>query len=177
MALTQRKSWTTTLILLAATAILPLSAGCARRAADGDNVKVTTEPAGAENATPPERTAEAIVFLSNPDAAIKRAASENKVVMLDVYTDWCTWCKKLDEEVYARPAVARAVGKGFVPLKVNPEETAAAREFVDRYTVRGYPTILFLNGKGEEVHRVVGYVDEDQFLKELHAAREKSGQA
>ncbi|CUT04904.1 DUF255 domain-containing protein, partial [Candidatus Kryptobacter tengchongensis] len=36
---------------------------------------------------------------------LKLAKSENKKVLIDVYTDWCEWCKKMDEEVYTNSTV------------------------------------------------------------------------
>ncbi len=115
-----------------------------------------------------------IQFTSDFDAAIATAGQEDKIVMLDVYTDWCPPCKQLDEEVFSDQNVAAEVNKDFVALKVNPEKGRANREFVERYQVQGYPTILFLNGKGEEIHRMAGFKAAEGFLEELETARSKA---
>ena len=116
----------------------------------------------------------AVVFTENIKAAQAKATKENKIVMIDVYTEWCGWCKKLDADVYSRKDVADAVSKGFVALKVNPEKNAANKKFVDQFKVDGFPAIIFLNAKGKEIHRIRGYVPAPDFLKELKTAQSKA---
>jgi thiol:disulfide interchange protein len=109
--------------------------------------------------------------LTDPAKALAQAKKTGKLVMMDVYTDWCGWCKRLDADVYAKPDVAKAIEKDFVFLKINPEKSAANRKFVDKYGVRGYPAIIFLNGAGKEVHRIDGYVPAPEFMKEMEKAK------
>ena len=115
-----------------------------------------------------------VKFTSDTKAALSQAAKGRKLVMVDVYTDWCGWCKKLDKDVYARPDVTDAVKKNFVALKVNPEKSKANADFVKKYGVRGFPTIIFLDSKGKEVHRIVGYREHANFMKEMNTAVTKS---
>src|ERR1043165_4188211 len=56
------------------------------------------------------------------DAAKTLAAKGNKKIMVDVYTDWCKWCKKLDTVTYADAAVMKYLGEKYVVAKLNPEE-------------------------------------------------------
>src|SRR5205809_5277045 len=51
------------------------------------------------------------------DKALAAAKPGKKIVMVDLYTDWCGWCKKLDRDVYANPKVQAKLTKDFVPLK------------------------------------------------------------
>ena len=96
------------------------------------------------------------------DEALDRARSEKKLLLVDVYTDWCGWCKKLDREVFADGRVG-AAAKDLIAVKVNAEK--GGEEIARRYRVRGYPTILFLDGEGNVVERVDGYVDADEMVK------------
>lgn len=98
------------------------------------------------------------------DEALARARSENRLVMVDVYTDWCGWCKKLDREVFASGRVADAA-KGIVAVRVNAEE--GGEDVARRYGVSGYPTILFVDGAGKLVRRVEGYVDVSEMVRIL----------
>lgn len=93
--------------------------------------------------------------------ALKSARAEGSVVMVDVYADWCGPCHRLDEEVFNRDDVAGAL-KGAIPLKIDGEKGEGPR-LVERYHVVGYPTILFLNSKGEEIDRVFGFMDAEAF--------------
>ncbi len=100
------------------------------------------------------------------DEALARARSEQRLLLVDVYTDWCGWCKKLDREVFADGRVG-AAAKDLVAVKVNAEK--GGEEIARRYRVRGYPTILFLDGTGNVVERIDGYVDAGEMVKIVSA--------
>ncbi len=94
------------------------------------------------------------------EKALDKARSLSKPVMIDFYTDWCGWCKKLDETTYANSNVVE-LSRKFVCLKLDADGEGA--EAVRRYQIRGFPTILFLNSAGEETKRVVGYMGPAEF--------------
>jgi len=101
--------------------------------------------------------------------ALARAAGEQKLVLVDFYTDWCKWCKKLDAETFQDSAVAQALAEGYVPVRLNAEKEGEAE--ARRFQVSGYPTILVLDGKGREVGRIEGFMGPQEFLAELHELR------
>ncbi|HUN65900.1 MAG TPA: thioredoxin fold domain-containing protein [Bacteroidota bacterium] len=102
------------------------------------------------------------------------AARQNgRKIIVDVYTDWCGWCKKLDKDVYGDPKVAAYLRDHFVLVKLNPEIKAnvsyrdtvySAAVFAQGFGVSGYPTILFFEPSGEPIDRLGGYVGADKFL-------------
>lgn len=48
--------------------------------------------------------------------------SENpKKIMVDVYTDWCGWCKRMDRETFNHPVIAEVINKHFYAVKLNAE--------------------------------------------------------
>jgi thiol:disulfide interchange protein len=96
------------------------------------------------------------------DEALSKAYAEQKVVMVDLYTDWCGWCKKMDRETFMDARVARAT-RGMVAIRVNAEK--GGEEVARKFQVDGFPVVLFLDGKGREVHRIRGFVDADELLK------------
>src|SRR5271154_6266159 len=57
------------------------------------------------------------------DSALETAKKDKKLVMVDLYTDWCGWCKKLDKDTYSDKDVAAKLGKDFIAVKVNPEKS------------------------------------------------------
>jgi thiol:disulfide interchange protein len=100
------------------------------------------------------------------DEALARARNEKKILLVDVYTDWCGWCKKLDREVFGDARVAEA-SRGLVAVRINAEKEG--EKVAQRYDVQGYPTVLFVDGSGSVVKRIDGYVDADEMLQTLKA--------
>ena len=98
-------------------------------------------------------------FTDDFDAALKKAADENKTVLaLFTGSDWCIWCKRLEGEVLSQKAFSDEVGKTFVPVFLDfPSDKSLVkeatlkrnRELSKKYSVRGYPTVLLLDAKGE----------------------------
>ena len=98
-------------------------------------------------------------FTDDFDAALKKAAAENKTVLaLFTGSDWCIWCKRLEGEVLSQKAFSDEVGKTFVPVFLDfPNDKSLVKEatlkrnrkLAKKYSVRGYPTVLLLDAKGE----------------------------
>jgi len=108
--------------------------------------------------------------------ALDVARMENKKIVLDVYTDWCGWCKRMDRDVYANAKVADYMNQKFVASKMNPEKRGNLTYSGTEYTlaqfgqalgIRGYPATVFFNEKGEVLTMVAGYIKADEFLKIL----------
>ena len=106
----------------------------------------------------------AIAWEKDLAGALARAESENKLVMVDFYTDWCRWCQVMDDKTFSDGAV-QAELKRMVVVKLDAERDG--RDAARRYRVEGFPTILFLDGSGREVGRVPGYMPPQPFLEEL----------
>lgn len=94
------------------------------------------------------------------DAALKTAKKENKRVIVDVYTDWCGWCKKMDADVYAKKKIKELVEDNFVFVKLNAEgggkikyrgKDYAESELASYFQVTGYPTTVFLEPNGKVI--------------------------
>ena len=103
------------------------------------------------------------------DEALARARSEKRLLLVDVYTDWCGWCKKLDRDVFGDARVAEA-SRGLVAVRINAEK--GGEKVAQRYDVQGYPTILFVDGSGNVVKRIDGYVDAAEMLQTSQGASE-----
>jgi thioredoxin-like negative regulator of GroEL len=100
-----------------------------------------------------------IVWVKDFAAATKQAKAENKIIMVDCWTDWCKWCKVLDTTTFRDESVVRE-SRRLVNVKVNGDQS---REFVSKYRVTGYPAILFLDRDGREVYRVMGMQSPELF--------------
>ncbi len=106
-----------------------------------------------------------IQFETAPWAEIlAKAAAEDKVIFVDAYTDWCGPCKKMTRDVFSRKEIADYYNATFVNVKMNMEK-GEGPALAQKYKVKAYPTLLFLDGDGSVVHRAVGYHDSDNFMQ------------
>lgn len=107
------------------------------------------------------------------NAGLSAAAASSRPVLVDVYTDWCGWCRRMDRDVYGRADVARYLSQKFVTIRLNAESSESvtyrgrsmtARSLASSFDVSGYPTTLFLTSDGEHLVNVPGYVEAGRFL-------------
>ena len=57
------------------------------------------------------------------------AKKKNKIMLVDVYTDWCGWCKRMDRDTYTKADIIESLNKDFVVIKFNPEVQNMSYEF------------------------------------------------
>ncbi|MBQ3990916.1 MAG: DUF255 domain-containing protein, partial [Bacteroidales bacterium] len=57
------------------------------------------------------------------EEAMRKQDSMPKTVMIDMYTDWCGWCKKMDAETFSNPELAAYINVNFYPVKFDAETT------------------------------------------------------
>jgi thiol-disulfide isomerase/thioredoxin len=100
------------------------------------------------------------------DAAIAQAKAAGKKVFVDFETDWCGPCKTMDQWIYTDAEVAAALTAGYVGVKLDGDIEKA---LVKRFTVAGYPTMIVLDGSGQELWRAVGYQSSKELLARLSA--------
>jgi len=99
-------------------------------------------------------------------AAVTKAAAENKRILVNFSgSDWCHWCKVMDEEVLSRKAFKDYADEHLVLLVVDtprtklPEDLARRNEaLIRRFYIDGFPTFVVLDGNGSELDRRTGYV-------------------
>jgi thiol:disulfide interchange protein len=116
----------------------------------------------------------AVNWQQSYDAALQKARQEKKLVMVDVYTDWCGWCKKLDKDTYSHKNVEAKLAKDFVSLKINPEKSAQGAKLAKDFGTRGFPHIVFLDATGKKISEIGGYLPADKFLKQLEQVADKA---
>ena len=113
-------------------------------------------------------SAQGVLWSKSFSAAKATAMGRHQLVMVDFYTDWCGWCKKLDSTTYEDKAFAQAAEK-VVPVRVNAEKEGLIE--ARKYGVSAYPTILFIDpSNGKVVSTISGYLPTGPFLTEIDVA-------
>jgi thioredoxin-related protein len=94
---------------------------------------------------------------------------ERKLIFVDAYTTWCGPCKMMSRNTFTDAEVGKLYNKNFVNYKFDMEK-GEGPEFARKYGITAYPTLFFINFKGEVVHKVVGYRAPDRFIQEAEVA-------
>jgi len=56
------------------------------------------------------------------EQAMEKSKSEKRKIFIDVYTDWCGWCKVMDKNTFSEANVAKILNEEFYPVKFNAEQ-------------------------------------------------------
>lgn len=114
------------------------------------------------------------------EQAAKLQQAQPKTIMIDMYTDWCGWCKKMDQTTFSNPAIVRYINDHFYPVKLNAEtldtlyyrDTMYVNNSMDQRPHHSlaikllggrmsYPTTIFVD-ENFKANTVPGYMDVGQ---------------
>lgn len=106
-------------------------------------------------------------WIEDLEAAKRKAASEGKMILIAFSgSDWCYWCKKMDEEVFSKGKFVKEASEKYVLVMIDsPSNKAILSKLAleqngglrAKYEVRGFPSVVIVNPEGEVVKRHSGY--------------------
>lgn len=118
------------------------------------------------------------------EQALKKSKTEKRPIFIDVYTDWCGWCKVMDKNTFNEPEVAKLLNTKFYAVKFNAEQKddIVFNGTTFKFVVSGqngyhqlaaallnnqlsYPTVVFLNENFEMLQPLAGYRKAPEFHK------------
>ena len=113
----------------------------------------------------------------------QKAVKTNKILLVDAYTDWCGWCKRMDRDTYTDAEVIKKINDYFIPVKFNPEikdvtykiddQTVTGAQLygqLSRGESTGFPTVYYVFTKKKSLFLDPGYKDPKAFLQVLDMA-------
>ncbi len=123
----------------------------------------------------PETSSHLVEWMSFEEA-VERSKTEKKKIFIDVYTDWCGWCKVMDKNTFNDPDIAAYLNENFYNVKFNAEQKAPItfKDHTFEYVASGsrgyhelaasllnnklsYPTVVFLDENFQMISPVPGY--------------------
>lgn len=115
---------------------------------------------------------EDITFQQALDKASQHPGGIN-LIFLDCYTSWCIPCKKMSEEVFVQEKVGNFFNAKFINIKMDMEK-GTGPDLVKKYGIKAFPTFLILDSSGNEVGRVLGWHEADEFMRQIGQASDRT---
>ncbi|MEX0772328.1 MAG: thioredoxin fold domain-containing protein [Balneolales bacterium] len=106
------------------------------------------------------------------EEAQEKAEAENKKIVIAVYTDWCSICRRMDREVYSKDDIIGTFSDYYYPVRLNAEsdkevtfngETYKESELALAFGVTSYPTVVFVDETGNPFGSQPGFIEKDVF--------------
>ncbi len=114
------------------------------------------------------------------EQAVELSKKEPRKIMIDVYTDWCGWCKVMDKNTFKQPIVANYLNKNYYPVKFNAEQredvnimgntykyvsqgSRGSHQLAAALGASGYPYVVFLDESLNIITSLPGYTKAPQF--------------
>jgi len=96
--------------------------------------------------------------------ALQKAMKEGKPLFLDISASWCGPCKLLKANTFPNKEVGKFFNSNFVNVAVDGEEGEGVT-LARKYNIRGYPTMIFLDSKGNVISQITGYRDPEGLIE------------
>ena len=113
------------------------------------------------------------------EEAVEASKTEKRKIFVDVYTNWCGWCKKMDKNTFTDPGIAKMLNEKYYAVKLNAEDKAPVtfrdKTFIFKPEYRthelalslmggksGYPTTVYLDEDFNLLHKQPGYLTPDK---------------
>jgi thioredoxin-related protein len=118
------------------------------------------------------------------EQALEKSKTEPRKIFVDVYTDWCGWCKVMDRETFSDPDVAKLLNEKFYAVKLNAETKkedvvihGTTFKFIETSPGKGihqlaaallqnqlsYPTVVFLSEDFGMISPMPGFKKPEEF--------------
>ena len=116
------------------------------------------------------------------EEAVEKSKVEKRKILIDVYTDWCGWCKKMDKATFQQDKIAKYINEHYYAVKLDGEQKADIqfKEQVFKYQKSGrrgyhefaaaimggkmsYPTVVFLDEQMNVIQPIQGFQNPQNF--------------
>lgn len=108
------------------------------------------------------------------EKGLERSIKEGKPLIMYFHTEWCTYCKKMDSDIFKDREITDLMNNNYINVKVNPEnekgkinimgDKITAMELMTYMGGKGFPATVFWDKSGKPVTTFPGYMKRDVFL-------------
>ncbi len=116
------------------------------------------------------------------EQAMEKNKVEKRKFVVDIYTDWCGWCKKMDKATFQNDRIARYINENYYAIKLDGESKQEIKFNGEVYKYQrsgrrgyhelpaalmqgkmSYPTVAFLDEMGNVIQAIPGFQNADNF--------------
>ncbi len=100
------------------------------------------------------------------EEALELQEVEQRKILIDVYTEWCGWCKRMDKSTFQKTHIANYLNENYYPVKLDAEQKADINfagqnfSFVDQGKGRSYHEFALAVTKGQLSYPTLVFIDE-----------------
>ena len=105
-------------------------------------------------------------WTQNLQEALAEAKEKDRLIVVDLWADWCTWCKKLEAEVFTSD-VFREWAADKVLLRINTEDGAEGTRLQEDFGVTGLPTTLIVSHDRIRIGQLQGFSPAPIYVQNL----------
>lgn len=129
------------------------------------------------------------------EEGMTKAEETPKKFIVDLYTDWCGWCKRMDKATFQNPEIAAYINENYIPIKFDAEQKGdiTFRDQLYKFVKGGrrgyhelaamltngklsYPTVVFIDEDRNVIQALPGFLDAETFDPIIHYFAEDSHQ-
>lgn len=103
--------------------------------------------------------------ISNWEKTIEKASNENKIIMVDLSTEWCTWCKSMEKNQFADPEILSLMQSKVHSYILDAEKDSVGQLLKLKYGVASYPSFLFFTPSGDYIETWTGAMPNEHWMK------------
>jgi thioredoxin-like negative regulator of GroEL len=112
-------------------------------------------------------SAQEVKWRHDYNSARREAEQKSLPLVVDIGTENCYWCNKLEAITFHDPGVAEIMNTRFIPLKINAQQNPA---LTDALRIQAYPTVVLAASDGKILATLEGYMDAFRFHEQLQRA-------
>lgn len=136
-----------------------------------------TQSEASENGFTSNEQDDQLVEWVNMSEAQSAAKEDGKWVLIDVYTEWCGFCRRMNSETYRDERVLEIIEENYHPVRIDAEsetsivfnnEEVTMKEFAYAFRVSSYPTTIIITPEGEPFAAQPGFMDARMFTDILN---------
>ncbi len=111
------------------------------------------------------------------EEGLSLAIKQKKPMLVDFYTNWCHWCKVMDEKTFNDPTVKEYLSKNFITARILADSKTDSTTYINKtypnnvFTsamgITGFPSLVFFDKNGKPLTKIPGYIPPEKFINIL----------